>query len=215
MDARRNRRIPRSTFSVSRTSFSGMALTSSQMLPLGTAAPDFSLPDTNGAIVSLANFKDAPALLVMFICNHCPYVRHVAGGIAKLARDYQKNGVAVVGINANDAGNYPADSPAMMRQEIKRAGYSFPYLYDESQAIAKAYRAACTPEFYLFDKERRLVYRGRLDGSTPGNDVSTTGAELRGALDALLAGRTVPPDQKPSVGCNIKWKPGDEPDFAK
>jgi len=138
-----------------------MALTNSTMLPLGTQAPDFSLPDTDSKIVSLSNFKTAPALLVMFICNHCPYVQHVAFAIAKLAREYQQKGVAVVAINSNDAQKYPADSPAMMRQEIKRVGYTFPYLYDESQAAAKAYRAACTPEFYVFDKQQKLAYRGR------------------------------------------------------
>jgi len=183
------------------------------MLPLGTKAPEFSLPDTDSKKVSLADFKSAPALLVMFICNHCPYVQHVAFAMAKLAAEYQKKGVAVVGINANDAQNYPADSPAMMRQEVRRVGYTFPYLYDESQAIAKAYHAACTPEFYLFDKNRQLVYRGRFDGSSPGNAVPTTGADLRAALDAVLAGKAVPADQKPSMGCNIKWKTGQEPDY--
>jgi len=183
-----------------------MALTNSTMLPLGTTAPDFSLPDTNSKIVSLADFKDAPALLVMFICNHCPYVQHVAYTIAKLAREYQKKGVAVVAINSNDAQTYPADSPAMMRQEVKRVGYTFPYLYDESQSIAKAYRAACTPEFYVFDKRRKLVYRGRLDGSSPGNPVPPTGNEVAAALEAVLAGKTPSADQKPSMGCNIKWK---------
>src|SRR3954470_10090102 len=155
-----------------------MGLTNSTMLPLGTVAPAFSLPDTNGKIVSLEQFKNAPALCVMFICNHCPYVQHIAYTVAKLAREYQQKGVAVVGINANDAQKYPADSPAMMRQEIKRVGYTFPYLYDESQAVAKAYGAACTPEFYLFDKQQKLAYRGRFDGSSPGNPVPPTGSEL-------------------------------------
>src|SRR5205823_8388579 len=150
--------------------------------------------------------------LVMFICNHCPYVQHVAFTVAKDAREYQQKGVAVVAINSNDAEKYPADSPAMMRQEIKRVGYTFPYLYDESQAVAKAYRAACTPDFYVFDQQRRLVYRGRLDGSTPGNNIPVTGEDLRAALDAVLAGKPVPPDQKPSMGCNIKWKQGNEPE---
>jgi len=183
------------------------------MLPLGTTAPDFSLPDTDSKIVSLADFKGAPALLVMFICNHCPYVQHVAYTIAKLAREYQKKGVAVVAINSNDARTHPADSPAMMRQEIKRVGYTFPYLYDESQSVAKAYRAACTPEFYVFDKQRKLVYRGRFDGSSPGNPVPPTGNELATALDAVLAGKAPSTDQKPSMGCNIKWRPGNEPDY--
>src|SRR5205085_8523103 len=188
--------------------FVPMGLTYSTMMELGTAAPDFSLPDTTGKAVSLADFKNAPALLVMFICNHCPYVRHVAGGIARLARDYQAAGVGVVAINSNDATNYPADSPALMAEEAKRVGYSFPYLYDVTQKVAQAYGAVCTPEFYLFDQGRKLVYRGRMDGSTPGNGVPTTGAELRAALDAVLAGKPVPQEQKPSMGCNIKWKPG-------
>jgi peroxiredoxin len=183
-----------------------MALTYSKMLELGTAAPEFSLPDRAGKIVSLLDFKNAPALLVMFICNHCPYVQHVASVIARLGRDYQQKGVAVVAINSNDAKRYPADGPARMAEEAKRVGYTFPYLYDETQAVAKAYRAECTPEFYAFDKERKLVYRGRLDGSTPGNGVPTTGEDLRAALDAILAGKAVSRDQKPSMGCNIKWK---------
>jgi peroxiredoxin len=190
-----------------------MALTNSTMLPLGTKAPDFSLPDTNSKEVSLAHFKDAPALLVMFLCNHCPYVQHVAFAVAKLAAEYQKKGVGVVGINSNDAQKYPADSPAMMREEIARVGYTFPYLYDQTQSAAKAYRAACTPEFYVFDKDQKLVYRGRFDESSPGNAVPTTGNDLRAALDAVLAGKPVPSDQKPSIGCNIKWKPGNEPDY--
>lgn len=184
------------------------------MLPLGTTASDFSLSDTNSKMVSLAEFKDAPVLLVTFICNHCPYVQHVAYTVAKLAREYQKKGVAVVAINSNDAKTYPADSPAMMRQEIKRVGYTFPYLYDESQSVAKAYRAACTPEFYVFDKQRKLVYRGRLDGSNPGNPVPPTGNELTAAIDAVLSGKTPSADQKPSVGCNIKWKQGNEPEYS-
>ncbi len=190
-----------------------MALTNSTMLPLGTAAPDFSLPDTDSKTISLSSFKNAPALLVMFICNHCPYVQHVAYAIAKMAREYQQKGVAVAGINSNDAQNYPADSPAMMRQEAKKIGYTFPYLYDESQAVAKAYRAACTPEFYVFDKQQKLVYRGRFDGSSPGNPVPPTGADLRAALDAVLTGKAPSSDQKPSMGCNIKWKLGNEPDY--
>jgi peroxiredoxin len=190
-----------------------MGLTNSTMLPLGTPAPDFSLPDTDSKAVSLANVKKAPALLVMFICNHCPYVQHVAFTIAKLAREYQQKGVAVVAINSNDAQKYPADSPAMMRQEIKRIGYTFPYLYDESQAVAKAYRAACTPEFYVFDKQQKLAYRGRLDGSSPGNSIPPTGEDVRLALDAVLAGKAPSADQKPSMGCNIKWKAGSEPDY--
>jgi len=191
---------------------SSMALTYSKMLELGISASDFSLPDPTGKKVALADFKNAPALLVMFICNHCPYVRHLADGIARLAKEYQQKGVAVVGISSNDVANYPADSPAMMAQEVKKMGYTFPYLYDETQQVAKTYRAACTPEFYLFDKGRKLVYRGRFDGSTPGNNTPVTGADLRAALDAVLAGKPVSSDQKPSMGCNIKWKPGNEPD---
>jgi len=190
-----------------------MALTKSQMLPLGTQAPDFRLPDYKGSCVSLSDFKDAPALLVMFICNHCPYVQHVRPTIARLAAEYKKKGVASVAINSNDAQKYPADSPAMMEQEVKMAGYTFPYLVDESQAAAKAYRAACTPEFYLFDKDRKLYYRGRLDGSTPGSNVPTNGEDLHRALDSLLAGKPAPKDQTPSMGCNIKWKPGNAPDY--
>jgi peroxiredoxin len=183
------------------------------MLPLGTTAPDFKLPDTNGKTVALADFKDQPALLVLFICNHCPYVKHIRAGLAQLARDYLPRGVAIVGINSNDVANYPDDSPARMKEEIKAAGYLFPYLYDESQAAAKAYRAACTPDIYLFDKNRKLVYRGQFDDSRPGTGVPVTGKDLRAALDAVLAGKPVSPNQKASMGCNIKWKAGNEPDY--
>jgi peroxiredoxin len=190
-----------------------MALTPSTMLPLGTTAPDFKLPDTNGEIVSLADFKGKSALLVLFICNHCPYVKHIRTGLAQLARDYLPRGVAIVGINSNDVANYPEDSPAKMKEEVKSAGYSFPYLYDESQAVAKAYRAACTPDIYLFDKNHKLDYRGQFDDSRPGNGVPVTGKDLRAALDAVLAGKPVSPNQKASMGCNIKWKAGNEPDY--
>jgi peroxiredoxin len=183
------------------------------MLPLGTKAPDFRLPDPSGRVVSLADFKDAPALLVVFMCNHCPYVKHVRDGLAKLARDYRPRGVAVVGINSNDVGNYPADSPAKMAEEAASAGYIFPYLYDETQGVARSYRAACTPDIYLFDKEQRLVYRGQFDDSRPGNGVPVTGKDVRAAMDAVLAGKTVSPNQKASIGCNIKWKPGNEPEY--
>jgi len=183
------------------------------MLPLGTAAPDFRLPDTNGRLVGLSDFANAPALLVMFLCNHCPYVKHIRSGLAQLGRDYQARGVALVGINANDADQYPEDSPAQMRAEVRAAGYTFPYLYDASQAVAKAFRAACTPDFFLFDRHRRLVYRGQFDDSRPGNGIPVTGKDLRAALDAVLAGQPVPANQKPSLGCNIKWKPGNEPDY--
>jgi peroxiredoxin len=190
-----------------------MALTPSTMLPLGTAAPDFNLPDTNEKLVALADFKDKAALAVIFMCNHCPYVIHIRAGLAQLARDYAPKHAAMVGINANDARNYPADSPAKMKDEVKAAGYIFPYLYDETQAVAKNYRAACTPDIYLFDRGRRLVYRGQFDASRPGNGIPVTGKDLRAALDAVLAGRTISGFQAPSIGCNIKWKAGNEPDY--
>jgi peroxiredoxin len=190
-----------------------MALTPSTMPPLGTAAPDFQLPDPNGKIISLAAFKDKPALLVVFMCNHCPYVKHLRAGLAQLARDYSPRGVAIIGINSNDAANYPEDSPAKMAAEVKSAGYIFPYLYDASQAVAKAYRAACTPDFFLFDHGRRLVYRGQFDDSRPGNGVPVTGKDLRAALDAVLAGKPPSTIQSPSIGCNIKWRRGNEPAY--
>jgi len=183
------------------------------MLPLGTTAPDFRLPDTTGKTISLADFRDKPALLVIFMCNHCPYVKHIRAGLAQLARDYLPRGVAMVGINANDVANYPGDSPARMAEEVKSAGYIFLYLYDETQAVAKAYRAACTPDIYLFDRGRKLLYRGQFDDSRPGNGLPVTGKDLRAALDAALAGKTVSAKQTPSIGCNIKWKPGNEPDY--
>ena len=191
-----------------------MVATNSTMLPLGTKAPDFRLPDPSGIIVTLADFQNVAALLVVFMCNHCPYVKHIREGLARLARDYRPRDVAVVGINSNDVANYPADSPAKMAEEAKASGYIFPYLYDETQAVAKAYRAACTPDLYLFDKDQRLVYRGQFDASRPGNGIPVTGKDLRAALDALLAGQPVPANQKPSIGCNIKWKPGNEPDYS-
>ena len=188
-----------------------MALTPSTMLPLGTQAPAFSLPDTNGKSVSISDFQSAPALLVMFICNHCPFVKHVRTGLAQLGNDYVPKGVAVVAISSNDVQTHPDDSPAKMAVEAKEAGYGFPYLYDESQAVARAYQAACTPDFFLFDREKQLVYRGQLDDSRPGNGIPVTGKDLRAALDAVLAGRPVAPEQKASIGCNIKWKAGNEP----
>ncbi|HWF18114.1 MAG TPA: thioredoxin family protein [Verrucomicrobiae bacterium] len=190
-----------------------MSLTPSTMLPLGTAAPDFRLPDTNGKIVSLADFKNAPALLVMFICNHCPYVKHIRLGLAQLGRDYQSKGVGIVAINSNDTANYPADCPAKMKEEAKSAGYMFPYLFDETQNVAKVYRAACTPDIFLFDAGQKLVYRGQFDDSRPGNGKPVTGQDLRAALDAVLRGQPAPTDQKPSIGCNIKWKSGNAPDY--
>ena len=192
-----------------------MVATNSTMLPLGTPAPDFRLPDTDGRIVSLSDFKGAPALLVVFMCNHCPYVKHLRDGLAQLARDYLSRGVAIAGINSNDVVNYPADSPAMMAAEAKAAGYLFPYLYDETQDAARAYRAACTPDFFVFDQHQRLVYRGQMDDSRPGNKAPVTGKDLRAALDAALAGKPVFRNQKPSMGCNIKWKPGNEPEYFR
>ena len=183
------------------------------MLPLGTVAPDFRLPDVSGCLVSLADFPSAPALVVMFVCNHCRYVKHIRAGLTEFGRDAQKRGVAVVAINSNDAENYADDSPAKMKQEAAAAGYTFPYLYDESQAVAKAYRAACTPDLFLFDKDRRLVYRGQFDDSRPGKNVPVTGRDLRAALDAVLAGKAVAAKQSPSLGCNIKWKTGNAPDY--
>jgi peroxiredoxin len=191
-----------------------MSLTPSTMLPLGTVAPGFRLSDTDGKTVSLDEFKEAPALLVAFICNHCPYVKHVRHELARLGKEYQGKGVAVVAISSNDVNNYPDDSPKMMAKEKAEVGYTFPYLYDESQQIALAYKAACTPDFYVFDKDQKLVYRGQLDGSRPGNPIPITGKDLRAALDAALAGTPVSDDQRPSIGCNIKWKRGNEPSYS-
>jgi peroxiredoxin len=192
-----------------------MVAVNSTMLPLGTKAPDFELPDTNGKMVSPADFKTASALLVIFMCNHCPYVKHIRAGLAQLARDYMSRGVAIVGISSNDVDNYPQDSPKKMAEEAKSAGYVFPYLYDETQEVAKAYRAACTPDIFLFDGEQRLTYRGQFDDSRPGNGVPVTGKDVRAALDALLSGKAVAPNQKASIGCNIKWKPGNEPEYFR
>ena len=191
-----------------------MAATNSTMeLEIGATAPIFNLPDADGKLVCLDDFWDARALLVMFICNHCPFVRHLRGAIAELAREYQPRGLGVVAIASNDVAQYPQDGPAGMREERDEAGYTFPYLFDETQGIAKAYRAACTPDFFLFNEERRLVYRGQFDDSRPGNDIPITGADLSAAIDATLEGRAPAEDQKPSVGCNIKWKPGNAPDY--
>jgi len=183
-----------------------MALTESQMLALGTPAPDFSLPDTEGNTVSLKDFDGEPALLVIFMCNHCPFVIHLREALAEFAREYADQGLAIVGISANDVETHPQDSPANMAIERRQAGYIFPYLYDESQQVARAYQAACTPDFFLFDQHRQLVYRGRFDDSRPGNDRPVTGNDLRAAVDAVLTGLDVPSEQLPSVGCNIKWK---------
>ena len=190
-----------------------MALTPSTMLPLGSKAPDFSLPDTSGNIVSLEGHAAAPAYLVMFLCNHCPFVKHVRSELAALSREYMAKGVAVIGISSNDAVAYPDDGPEKMAAEARDAGYAFPYLFDETQEVAKAYEAACTPDFYVFDASKSLVYRGRLDGSRPGNSIPVTGEDLRKALDATLAQQAVNSDQLPSMGCNIKWKPGNAPAY--
>ena len=183
------------------------------MLPLGTPAPDFNLPDTNGKLISLDDFKSSTALLMIFMCNHCPYVIHIRAGLVQLAKDYTAKNVGIVGINSNDAKNYPDDSPAKMKIEVEKVGYTFPYLYDETQAVAKSYRAACTPDIFLFDRGRRLVYRGQFDASRPGNGIPVTGKDLRAAFDAVLAGKTTSEFQVPSIGCNIKWKAGNEPDY--
>ena len=191
-----------------------MVRTPSTMTELGRAAPAFALPEPRtGDVVSIDDFDGAPGLLVVFLSNHCPYVKHIAAGLAAFAREYQDRGLAVVGINANDVDAYPDDSPERMAEEAHRLGYDFPYLYDESQDVARAYRAACTPDFFLFDADRRLVYRGQFDASRPGNDEPVTGADLRAAADAVLAGDRPADDQMPSVGCNIKWRPGNEPEY--
>ena len=190
-----------------------MAKTESTMTPLGAQAPDFRLPDTAGAVVSREDFGAAPGLLVMFICNHCPYVKHIREGLAAFGREYQKKGLAIVAINSNDVTSYPDDSPAKMPEEVATAGYTFPYLYDASQSVAKAYGAACTPDFFLFDAGRRLVYRGQFDDSRPGDGVAVSGRDLRDACDAGLAGQDVPAEQRPSIGCNIKWKAGNAPSY--
>ncbi len=188
-----------------------MAATESQMLELGTPAPEFSLPDPDGELHSLP--ETAAAFLVMFICNHCPFVKHIRAELAGLGRDYGARGVAIVAINSNDVEKYPDDGPEQMRQEAIEQGYNFPYVLDADQSVAKAYRAACTPDFYVFDADKKLAYRGQLDSSRPGNSVPVDGSDLRAALDALLDGRTVDDNQAPSIGCNIKWRPGNEPDY--
>jgi len=190
-----------------------MARTESTMLPLGTAAPDFSLPTPDGTVHGLADAADAKGVLVVFMCNHCPYVVHIKEGLADFARDYREKGLAVFAVNANDPDAYPDDAPDKMAADIERYGYVFPYLVDETQDVAKAYHAACTPDFFLFDADRRLVYRGQFDASRPGNDVPVTGEDLRRAADAVLAGRADDGPQTPSIGCNIKWRPGNQPDY--
>lgn len=190
-----------------------MVQTNSQMLPLGTKAPDFSLPDADGELHALGDAGDAEAWLVMFICNHCPFVKHVRDELARLGNDYLPRNVGVFAINSNDFDKHPEDSPHRMKEEAKAAGYRFPYLVDKDQSIAKAYRAACTPDFYVFDADRRLVYRGQLDDSRPSNDKPVNGRDVRKALDAVLDGKSVKDDQSPSIGCNIKWREGNAPTY--
>jgi peroxiredoxin len=190
-----------------------MVRTASTMLPLGTEAPNFSLPDTDGKTISRDDFRGQRGLLVVFMCNHCPYVKHVAPELARLADEYQAKGVAVVGISSNDIVAHPDDSPEMMKQEATAQGYHFPYLYDATQAVAQSYKAACTPDFYLFDADFKLVYRGQMDGTRPNQGAQPDGADLRAALEALLAKRPIPEPHKPSIGCNIKWKSGAEPEY--
>ncbi|PSB01961.1 thioredoxin family protein [Merismopedia glauca] len=185
-----------------------MALTPSTMLPLGTIAPDFKLPDVvSDEIISPATFKGKKALVVMFICRHCPFVKHIEQELAQLGRDYSDKNVGIVAISANDAEKYPDDAPDKLKLMAHELGFTFPFCYDESQAVAQAYQAACTPDFFLFDENQSLVYRGQLDDSRPSNSLPVTGKDLRAAIDTVLAGKSVPADQKPSIGCNIKWKP--------
>lgn len=188
-----------------------MTLTPSKMIELGSEAPEFRLPDTDGNMVSLADFESHKGLVVVFMCNHCPYVKHIRHALADFARRNAPSGIGVVGINSNDVSTHPADSPQKMREEVETVGYTFPYLFDESQEVAKSYQAECTPDFFLFDESKSLVYRGQFDGSRPGNDVDVTGSDLQAAVDALLSGKPPLENQVPSVGCNIKWTPGNEP----
>ncbi len=191
-----------------------MARTPSTMVPLGTDAAAFTLPEpATGNLVSLDDFRNRPGLLVIFLCNHCPFVKHLRDGLADFAREYQERGMGIVGIAPNDAEQYPEDGPDAIAREVKEAGYVFPYLFDETQEVAAAYGAACTPDFFLFDWDLRLVYRGQFDDSRPGNDVPVTGTDLRAAADAVLAGRKPEGEQIPAVGCNIKWKQGNEPEY--
>ncbi|MBN1556933.1 MAG: thioredoxin family protein [Lentisphaerae bacterium] len=191
-----------------------MTLTPSTMLPLGTPAPDFELTDVvTGQPVSLSRFADRKALLVMFICRHCPYVKHVQDALARLGRDYADKDIGIVAISSNDAASFPDDRPESLKQMAESLCFTFPLCYDETQEIAKTYTAACTPDFFLFDKARKLVYRGQLDDSRPGNDKPVTGRDLRAAIEAVLNDRPAAPDQAASIGCNIKWKPGNAPDY--
>lgn len=191
-----------------------MALTPSTMLPLGTKAPDFQLPDVvSGQTISLETFAEKQALLVMFICRHCPFVKHVQAELAQIGQDYGDRGVGILAISSNNVTTHPEDAPDLLKQMAISLGFNFPYCYDATQAVAKAYKAACTPDFFLFDGNFELVYRGQLDDSRPSNDKPVTGKDLREAIDAVLAGQAVNPKQSPSVGCNIKWKPGNEPNY--
>ncbi|MBQ15829.1 MAG: thioredoxin family protein [Planctomycetaceae bacterium] len=190
-----------------------MVKTASTMLDLGTLAPDFTLPDTTGTPVDLASFVEAPALVVAFICNHCPFVVHLREALAEFGREYQARGVAMVAISSNDVATHPADGPEQMADEVAQAGYTFPYLYDETQSVAKAYHAACTPDFFVFDGNQQLVYRGQFDDSRPESGIPVTGADLRAACDAVLAGDEVAAEQRPSIGCNIKWVEGAAPSY--
>jgi len=192
-----------------------MALTESTMLELGTVAPDFSLPDVvTNKTVRRDDFRRQKGLLVMFICTHCPYVKHIEKGLAQLGADYSEK-LRIVAISSNDAKSYPDDSPAGLKRQAQTMGFKFPYLYDESQETARAYKAACTPDIYLFDAEMKLVYRGQFDGSRPRNGVPVTGKDLRAALDAVLRGERPSAEQRASIGCNIKWKPGNEPEYFR
>jgi len=191
-----------------------MAAVESTMLALGTSAPAFSLPDAvSGKTITLDTFAGSKGLLVMFLCPHCPYVKHVQAGLAKLLKEYAGSRLGIVAISSNDVAQYPEDSPDGLRAQASALGFAFPYCYDETQALARAYRAACTPDFFLFDAARKLAYRGQMDGSRPKNDVPVTGSDLRAAIDAVLAGRAVSAMQRPSIGCNIKWKPGNDPGY--
>ena len=190
-----------------------MVKTASTMLELGTSAPDFSLPNVDGSTVSLSDFSDNKALLVAFVCNHCPFVVHIRDEFVKFAKEYQEKGVAIVAVSSNDVENYPQDSPEKMKEEAAEYGFTYPYLYDGDQAVARAYKAACTPDLFLFDGDQKLVYRGQFDSSRPGNGIPVTGEDLRAACDSVLAGEEIPEPQKPSIGCNIKWIAGQEPEY--
>ena len=191
-----------------------MVKTASTMLPLGTAAPEFQLPDVvSGKTISLDTFADSQALLVMFICQHCPFVKHVQSELAKIGQDYSQQPLGIVAISANDVANYPDDSPEKLEQMAEELNFNFPVCYDESQEVSKAYTAACTPDFFLFDRDDKLAYRGQLDDSRPSTDIPVTGRDLRQAIDAVLQNQKLDFEQKPSIGCNIKWKPGNEPEY--